>query len=149
MSWLGLCGVDPRGQVVLARHAPQGVTLRNYQDFGVFDLWGEIAKLPAIQGGAEAVRATGTDGGACTGACTKTRPGGCKSGRKWPDSAKVMSPRHKQKTLQNKGFPASNQLGATGFEPATSCSQSRRATGLRHAPCATPAYHRIVPGQAD
>ena len=27
-----------------------------------------------------------------------------------------------------------NKLGATGFEPATSCSQSRRATGLRHAP---------------
>ena len=26
------------------------------------------------------------------------------------------------------------RLGATGFEPATSCSQSRRATGLRHAP---------------
>ncbi len=28
-----------------------------------------------------------------------------------------------------------NAIGATGFEPATSCSQSRRATGLRHAPC--------------
>ncbi len=26
-------------------------------------------------------------------------------------------------------------IGATGFEPATSCSQSRRATRLRHAPC--------------
>jgi hypothetical protein len=27
-------------------------------------------------------------------------------------------------------------VGATGFEPATSCSQSRRATRLRHAPMA-------------
>src|SRR5438105_6170878 len=26
------------------------------------------------------------------------------------------------------------QVGATGFEPATSCSRSRRATGLRYAP---------------
>ena len=25
-------------------------------------------------------------------------------------------------------------IGAAGFEPATSCSQSRRATGLRYAP---------------
>ena len=25
-------------------------------------------------------------------------------------------------------------VGATGFEPAASCSQSRRATGLRYAP---------------
>ncbi len=25
-------------------------------------------------------------------------------------------------------------VGAAGLEPATSCSQSRRATGLRHAP---------------
>ena len=30
--------------------------------------------------------------------------------------------------------PCEIRLGATGFEPATSCSQSRRATGLRHAP---------------
>jgi hypothetical protein len=25
-------------------------------------------------------------------------------------------------------------IGAPGFEPGTSCSQSRRATGLRHTP---------------
>src|SRR4051812_47933446 len=29
-------------------------------------------------------------------------------------------------------------VGATGFEPATSCSRSRRATGLRYAP---PTHH--------
>ncbi len=28
----------------------------------------------------------------------------------------------------------SDTIGAAGFEPATSCSQSRRATGLRYAP---------------
>src|SRR5512142_3490928 len=30
--------------------------------------------------------------------------------------------------------PFLKMVGATGFEPATSCSRSRRATGLRYAP---------------
>jgi hypothetical protein len=30
------------------------------------------------------------------------------------------------------------EIGAPGFEPGTSCSQSRRATGLRHTPCVAP-----------
>jgi hypothetical protein len=30
--------------------------------------------------------------------------------------------------------PDQNPIGAPGFEPGTSCSQSRRATGLRYAP---------------
>ena len=30
--------------------------------------------------------------------------------------------------------PAGCQIGAPGFEPGTSWSQTRRATGLRHAP---------------
>jgi integrase len=30
ISWLGLYGVDPRAQLILARHAPQGVTLKHY-----------------------------------------------------------------------------------------------------------------------
>ena len=32
-------------------------------------------------------------------------------------------------------------VGMTGFEPATSCSQSRRATKLRHIPTATVSYY--------
>ncbi len=64
ISWLGVFGADPHAQVILARHAPQGVTLRNYQDFGLFDLWSEIRKLPPIRTDAEAevARGTGTDG---------------------------------------------------------------------------------------
>jgi hypothetical protein len=34
-----------------------------------------------------------------------------------------------------------NQVGATGFEPAISCSQSRRDTGLRYAPSKVPTYY--------
>ena len=64
ISWLGLCGVDPRAQIILARHAPQGVTLRHYQDFSILDLWSEIRKLPPIRtkaAEAEESQATGTD----------------------------------------------------------------------------------------
>ena len=64
VSWLGLYGVDPRAQIILARHSPTGVTLRSYQDFSLFDLWGEISKLPSIrrdQSRVETGRATGTE----------------------------------------------------------------------------------------
>ena len=62
------CVRDPRAQIILARHAPQGVTLKHYQDFSILDLWGEIRKLPPIRAtapGAEAakVAATGTEDG--------------------------------------------------------------------------------------
>ena len=62
VSWLQVYGVDPRAQIMLARHSPQGVTLRNYQDFGLFDLWAEIAKLPAIhcEAAPDLAKATGT-----------------------------------------------------------------------------------------
>ena len=51
--------------MMLARHAPQGVTLKHYQDFTVFDLWRETGKLHPIRWevtGNETARATGTDG---------------------------------------------------------------------------------------
>jgi len=48
ITWLGQYGVDPRAQIALARHSPQGVTLRNYQDFTCLDLSAEIRKLPGI-----------------------------------------------------------------------------------------------------
>ena len=35
-------------------------------------------------------------------------------------------------------------VGATGFEPATSCSRSRRATGLRYAPPNNSVSHRAA-----
>ena len=37
-------------------------------------------------------------------------------------------------TRTGSASPFLNMVGATGFEPATSCSRSRRATGLRYAP---------------
>ena len=44
-----------------------GVRLKHYQNFGLFDMWAEIAKLPSIRTGAasESVRATGTDDAGC------------------------------------------------------------------------------------
>lgn len=66
ISWLGQFGVDSRAQIRLARHAPQGITLKHYQDFSVLDLWAELRKVPGPGdfGGAVRSRATGTDGDA-------------------------------------------------------------------------------------
>lgn len=74
--------MDQRIQIALARHAPTGVTLKHYQDFGLFDLWGAIRKLPPIrwiEPKAEFLRATGT----CDiGPNSVARPVALNSGRK-------------------------------------------------------------------
>ncbi len=123
ISWLGQYGVDPRAQVMLARHAPQGVMLRNYQDFGVFDLWAEIAKLPGLTGrgsGTTAVRATGTDGApASVGQPVVARPVALRVGREGVNLTRsgrmgsaASAPCRSEKTLQNKGFSVSKGTGA-------------------------------------
>ncbi len=38
-------------------------------------------------------------------------------------------------------------VGARGFEPPTSCSQSKRATGLRYAPKSADSTHIVIVGQ--
>ena len=45
--------------------------------------------------------------------------------------------------LSAKALPINvlSMVGAAGFEPATSCSRSRRATGLRYAPPTKPTAH--------
>jgi hypothetical protein len=57
------------------------------------------------------------------------------------DLLALLSAQNQRKT--NKKIDQKNNLiflkieflvGETGFEPATSCSQSKRATGLRHSP---------------
>ncbi len=63
-SWPSPYGVDPRGQIVLARHAQRRVPLRHYQSFSVLDLWAKISRLPPIRTAAAATqvaRVTGTD----------------------------------------------------------------------------------------
>ena len=49
------------------------------------------------------------------------------------------------------GQAQAEMVGMTGFEPATSCSQSRRATKLRHIPTAIQQqnYTRSYPKHAD
>ena len=43
-------------------------------------------------------------------------------------------PRRKKRFLPFDGNPEYQMVGVEGFELSTSCSQSKRATGLRHTP---------------
>jgi hypothetical protein len=49
-------------------------------------------------------------------------------------SSKLIRRARKALTMQSIVRASVRSVGATGFEPATSCSRSRRATGLRYAP---------------
>jgi len=153
ISWLGLYGVDPRAQTRLARHSPVGVTFRHYMDYSLLDLWSEIRKLPTIPGKqtqSESVvlQATGTDNARpdpvvlpvvlMTG---KERVSMAGSGSMADDDDNAPQVENKRENKgKNRIGESEKAFGATGFEPATSCSQSRRATGLRHAPLRAIAY---------
>ena len=128
----------------LARHAPTGITLRHYQDFRLFDLWGEIRKLPPIRTAAaqpDEAGATGTDGAVVRPVVLTVAKRGqtvlTPTGRV-PSRVTSQEPR---KALQTCVFRTIKALGATGFEPATSCSQSRRASQTAPRPVIVAALH--------
>ncbi len=62
--------------------------------------------------------------------------GACKNGLSEKLTPKLTPRQYAKKTLTMQSIVrvVVNSVGATGFEPATSCSRSRRATGLRYAP---------------
>ena len=131
ISWLGLHGVDPRSQVQLARHSPRGVTLRNYQDFTLFDLWAEIRKLPSIQPPGAEDRATGTGDEGVVGSVVGT----CVIHRQNVSSIDTIASRNEKVESgvfsgRNRDFDPSRGMGDTGLEPVTSCVSSRRSSQL-------------------
>jgi len=138
ISWLGVSGVDPRAQIALARHAPTGVTLRHYQDFQLFDLWGEIRKLPPIRWNipeSQVPRATGTcnfrpNAAAPPVALTIVRKEVKPSEMdRIPNVSDTKC--HPDKMLENKVnnavLESEKALEPTGVEPATSWLQTRRS----------------------
>ncbi len=147
ITWLGIHGVDARAQIVLARHAPQGVTLKHYQDFSLFDLWVEIRKLPPIRSeaadeGAETARATGTDDRQAPLAPDVLRPVARRTGRRGVSVAasgrRVPERRHRdtsRKDYENSGIRAEKALPTVGVEPTTSCSTGRRSNQLSYVGC--------------
>ncbi len=139
ISWLGEHGVDPRAQVILARHTPQGVTLKHYQDFTVFDLWAEIAKLPGPPKETEAARATGTLDATAVGpgASFYSAPIGSdrrllakNGGSGLSESSAIVSSPTPSKHCKTRGLRAKTGLGDRGLEPLTSCVSSRRSGQL-------------------
>ena len=113
--------------------APQGVTLKHYQDFGLFDLWAEIRKLPGIKPKeSESFVATGTDeaqgvvpGVAPTGGISRLRVATFDTlaePRRNGDGDATSCPDSSKHRLASSG-----RLGDAGLEPATSCVSSRRS----------------------
>jgi integrase len=137
ITWLGEYGVDYRSQIRLARHSPQGITLRNYQDFSVFDLWAEIRKLPGFPT-ETGQKAQATNGKMVVPPVAPTggleRASGSSSGIRRKSGGNIRIDVSGCGDVSKQRLAPTGTFGATGFEPATSCSQSRRATGLRHAP---------------
>ena len=82
------------------------------------------------------------------GICPRRQPATCTThSRNWRRPENVAQTPHKRGLPTRQQFPKIlgrnrksliarevKMVGAPGFEPRTSCSQSRRATGLRHAP---------------
>jgi len=148
ISWLGLYGVDPRAQIALARHAPVGITLRNYQDFSVFDLWAEIGKLPpigdAVGAGREKVRATGTDGAVAFPVALGVGRNGEKQSQM---GRKVTTPCHQPNMQLSSGkigfFASQNHSGRQDSNLRPPAPKAGALAKLRHAPWRVGAYHRF------
>ena len=110
-SVLVALGRDPRYVMDQLGHADPNFTMSVYTHAMRFDD-DERARLRAFVEGVE-LAAIGTGG------ANDLLPARSRSGLPGADSAISR---------------ASASIGAAGFEPATSCSQSRRAARLRHAP---------------
>ena len=140
ISWLGACGVDPRAQIKLARHVPRGITFRNYQDFGVFDLSAEMAKLPGFRNRQvnEAAKATGTDDarpGAVVPPVVPTsvihRQNVASAGKPAPCAPERAGSKKRPSGGQKRGFRGLEGLGDTGLEPVTSCVSSNESASTK------------------
>ena len=57
---------------------------------------------------------------------------------------RIIESKQRAKRAAAAGIRSGGLVGEAGFEPTTSCSQSRRATGLRHSPLRT-AYRTPTP----
>ena len=136
-------GIAPRVVQEIMRHANLTTTMKAYTHIELHDMAGALAALPAVERKYELVRAVangGTTGGVgCQHICQQFPRA------KGQDGATRDKPRHARREgrfdvtpsdvahIDNAGHDVSTQVGkgemvgVAGFEPAASCSQSRRA----------------------
>ena len=67
----------------------------------------------------------------------------CQTENGAPDRIRTCYPRLRRPMLYPNELQAHKLVGVEGFEPPTSCSQSRRATRLRYTPN-VPSYRRLL-----
>ena len=133
VSWLGAAGVDPRTAQQLARHSDIRLTTQTYRDVRLLDTKSAIGKRPDPGGQSErqVALATGTDDYAAGPVVPPVVPTGGvgrpeqSSGGTATASRPVMeTPKKCRLDTERNDLASADQLGATGLEPATSCSQS-------------------------
>ena len=149
-TMLTRAGVAPRVVQAIMRHADLSTTMRTYTHIEVLDMTRGVAALPDVEKKAEKIRAVvngdPTAAGEVQHICQQflhargqerstsdktgqgTRKGGIAANPF--DIAPLATLSRDVSTGGNK----EEMVGVAGFEPATSCSQSRRATKLRHTP---------------
>jgi len=145
-SWLSMVGVAPRTAQKLARHTSIELTMRNYTDDRLLDGVGAIENLPDLDvplaAECETLQATGTDGeGVVLGVVPDVvLTGRDASGHETTDTrgGESTAAVSRASVSSCRNAAASDAIGATGFEPATSWTQTTRSPSLSYAPAVAP-----------
>ena len=122
---LSLAGVAPRVAQAVMRHSDIKLTMNTYTDSRLLDTAAAVESLKFLSGDLATVAPT-----VAPDADSEWHFESLSDNLGKPD-AEGADTKKPGKTL---GFPGFSEVGATGFEPATSASRTQRSTRLSHAP---------------
>jgi len=141
VTWLSVAGVAPRTAQKLARHTDLRLTMQTYTDERLLDGVSEVEKLPDLTTPdpveAVALRATGTDDNLVV------PPVVLRSGEMACDRATASGANKATRAVCSRNDKrmhagaSSRKIGATGLEPATSWTQTRRSSQTELRPVAS------------
>ena len=118
---LSAANVAPRTAQAVMRHSDIALTMNTYTDERLLDAAGAVERLPDLPIGP----AVGADLVA-----PDVAPNWGNRGRNWQDLANgggyALSEPDMEKPQKTRGFRGFSEIGATGFEPATSASRTQR-----------------------
>ena len=138
--FLTLNGTSPRVAMELMRHSDIRLTMKTYTDSGLLPTAGAIKNLPSLLNGTKLNTPAKNDD-----YTPLDTPDLGVEGHSVASGGTMKKKGNEPKMLMNTGFRPEmahdvstcqklKMVGATGFEPATSWSQTRRSTKLSYAP---------------